>query len=700
VAFICCRARLAAELRDRIAWAEQRSFILQARHQAKVMMKLRDDLEELEVTQESLHQPEVELPPVMAHVRSVTTTHTEQSEVTILPRTVPAPRCCNPPSSGCCKAPNELLSSLMDGRTADSERIRRMAMQIRKPSYSLKEFFEDAVAAFPELQLFFAEGVGTSASGFEAVREYQRTMGALFAVFWLLRLDIDGKDGFCFGVDEDWAVRERSAVLKSIRASGDGETTDEQKREVFFHVMDWSKFSEIMDMANLSCIDTVAAMLCLTAFHDIMKVEELCPVVQPEHAPYLGHGAGTRIHDHDQALSYLLEHYPELLPSFAWLPDGAKRSILFSQSKLQFNHGWFVQAEAPPGAMLTTFKRMLHGASPGDLAFYFFHWLTDLAGAEGSPLAGAEKFTVKFPHAVLQAFLWSIPYLRNLEESTETEVVESYMEARWLSTFPEIELPKGPSSLAKLRLAVMAQGGAREALESFDMLPQASVTLLSTELARTGMASQTYQRSHVDGGPAFLVYYGPALLQRCQGDPERMRLALRALVAVFEAGRKLWPADLLQQGSTVTLQVGKLKSHDVKHIFTSLPGEMRSVWALVQQNETEAVCDLYAAPDLNKLNESGTRYCVLDLNQKFITAEGPPPASMYLALPPAELEAILEAEACAQVPKDIDDSMEESRRQTSLRIDDVTEHSRQPLALPVVLGRRPASVYKIKAVSC
>ena len=37
-----------------------------------------------------------------------------------------------------------------------------------------------------------------------------------------------------------------------------------------------------------------------------------------------------------------------------------------------------------------------------DVAFYFVHWLTDLAGAEPSPLGGAEKLVLKFPHAVLE----------------------------------------------------------------------------------------------------------------------------------------------------------------------------------------------------------------------------------------------------------------------------------------------------------
>ena len=53
-----------------------------------------------------------------------------------------------------------------------------------------------------------------------------------------------------------------------------------------------------------------------------------------------------------------------------------------------------VQAEAPPGMLLSKFKQLLKsgGMSAADVAFYFVHWLTDLAGAEGTPLAGEYSF--------------------------------------------------------------------------------------------------------------------------------------------------------------------------------------------------------------------------------------------------------------------------------------------------------------------
>lgn len=104
---------------------------------------------------------------------------------------------------------------------------------------------------------------------------------------------------------------------------------------------------------------------------------------------------------------------------------------------------------------------MLKGAQPADVSFYFLHWFTDLAGAEATPLGGAEKFVLKFPHAVLTSFLWSIPYLRHLTKRTETEVVETYLQARWRVIAPDQPVPDDAEAIACMRIAVMAQSDTR-----------------------------------------------------------------------------------------------------------------------------------------------------------------------------------------------------------------------------------------------
>ena len=59
---------------------------------------------------------------------------------------------------------------------------------------------------------------------------------------------------------------------------------------------------------------------------------------------------GEVINDHDAALAYVLEYSPSVLPSFAALSREQQESIKFTQSKMEYNMGWLVQAEAPPGA--------------------------------------------------------------------------------------------------------------------------------------------------------------------------------------------------------------------------------------------------------------------------------------------------------------------------------------------------------------
>ena len=82
-------------------------------------------------------------------------------------------------------------------------------------------------------------------SGLGADEEYRRTVGALFAVYWLMRIGIDGERGFCFGVDERWAphaVPTPADAAESKPASEGGSTLKEPaKRLAFYEAMDWQR---------------------------------------------------------------------------------------------------------------------------------------------------------------------------------------------------------------------------------------------------------------------------------------------------------------------------------------------------------------------------------------------------------------------------------------------------------------------------
>ena len=93
-------------------------------------------------------------------------------------------------------------------------------------------------------------------------------MGALFAVYWLARLELpevrgsagmDGQRGFCFGVDGRWAPPSDAEVQAISRklASGRGAVpeTAAQKQAAFLKAMDWGGVHELLvDAAVLCCM--------------------------------------------------------------------------------------------------------------------------------------------------------------------------------------------------------------------------------------------------------------------------------------------------------------------------------------------------------------------------------------------------------------------------------------------------------------
>ncbi|CAE7601961.1 par-5 [Symbiodinium sp. CCMP2456] len=384
-------------------------------------------------------------------------------------------------------APNAHLRRILANKRTDWKTVRKMANRIMDKDYTLAQFTQD-LAAFPELSLYLRDGVGETGSGRTTDDEYQRTVCAFFAIYWLMRLDTDGRQGFCFGTDIDWNVLKESALQEGQVAVQTRTVSPElqqrfykvDRRLAFFNNAQWGFFRRLMVDAGLLQETSAGSRTAykvqetrmglreaLTAIHDIMKMENLLPTVQQEHHGYHGYAAGDVIGDHDTALCYILDHYTELLPSFKELDPAERQSVQFTQCNLCFNHGWLVQAEAPPGAIFTKFReaiakdRRLH-AGARDVALYFVHWLTDLAGAEPTPLGGCEKFVIKFPLHVLNSFLQSFKLIEGITSATETQVMERYLKYRWTDHVPSLkEAPEGPHAIAAMRLLCMAQAAGK-----------------------------------------------------------------------------------------------------------------------------------------------------------------------------------------------------------------------------------------------
>eukprot|EP00930_Biecheleria_cincta_P017951 TRINITY_DN14127_c0_g2_i3.p1 TRINITY_DN14127_c0_g2~~TRINITY_DN14127_c0_g2_i3.p1 ORF type:complete len:761 (-),score=129.69 TRINITY_DN14127_c0_g2_i3:576-2780(-) len=477
--------------------------------------------------------------------------------------------------------PSPLLKEVMQGMESDGSRARARAVarNMSRESYSLADYHKDLLEAFPELRLYGAERItcsgdtfkyeAASPSGRQQGEEYQRTVGAFFAIYWLVRMDHDGKSGFCYGVDGEWRP------LKS--AEGFSHDTQLKRCNAFYEdVKIWDYFrsllfdSEIFVLEDSKVVvneNILALLLIITAVHDIMKISALLPTVQEEDGPFRGYSVGVTITDHDVALSYIIEHHTSMLPSLSKLEPWELALVRTILSGLAFNNGWLVQAEAPPGAVLGGIKGAISGdqgqepASKRDLSIYFMHWLTDLAGAEPTPLRGCQKLTSRFPLFVLHSFMHSLKFVQWLGEMTETEVIESYLKTRWQEYIPPLgPVATGPGALTRMRLVCMAQGMAPTILSALEKLQPEDSDLLNFEMALTACAQQSYSPNLVPEevikspvGPAFLVYYGPAFFQRIGGDCPTTRLSV--LAEMLRRARKLWPASPALVDKFVTIRI-------------------------------------------------------------------------------------------------------------------------------------------------
>ena len=379
----------------------------------------------------------------------------------------------------------------------------------------------------------------------------------------------------------------------------------------FYKNTSWGKLNDLMCEAGLMAktltgyrvvVDRVVGLLALTAIHDIMKIDLLLPTVQPQHAPYCGFAQGDRINDHDIALGYILEHYSNCLPSFSGLGKDLQQAIKFTQVKLGFNHGWLVQAEAPPGPLFTSFKRAISASAavkPSDVSFYFVHWLTDLAGAEPTPLKGSEKFVLKFPHPVLHSFISSFSLVGSLVNLSETAVFEKFLLEYWNASQDGLgEAPRGAHAVALMRLVAQVQHLPlqQRLLTGYDKLSQDDKDVLSSEMALTGCAKQDYACNKIQqGGPVFLVYYSPAFLRVAARSDAAS--GLHMLAEVYRQARSLWPFDQNKYNEHVTIRVDQIKEHTPQHIMDGhLWGEG---WLLVKHNDREAIVEHHPLYTLN-----------------------------------------------------------------------------------------------------
>lgn len=258
-----------------------------------------------------------------------------------------------------------------------------------------------------------------------------------------------------------------------------------------------------------------------------------------------------------------------------------------------------------------------------DVSFYFVHWLTDLAGAEPTPLRGSEKFVLRLPHPVLHSFVSSFSFVGSLVDDSETSVFESFLVAKWEESARVLgRAPRGRHAVALMRLIAQLQHLPLQqlALAAWPKLEAHDAEVLSREMALTGCAGQQYSRLHAgapaatapvaglpqvaalpprQGGPVFLLYHSPAFLRSSARSD--VLAGLRMLADVYRQARSLWPfaEGGLSAREHVTIRIDQMKDRTPQHIEEGhLWGDG---WLLVRHNEREGIVEhhpLYAIHDL------------------------------------------------------------------------------------------------------
>lgn len=222
---------------------------------------------------------------------------------------------------------------------------------------------------------------------------------------------------------------------------------------------------------------------------------------------------------------------------------------------------------------------------------------------------------LRFPHAVLQAFLRSFPLVNKLAHQSETEVFEEYLRMRWMEgcPLPDKTPPTGEEGIAQLRLLCQAQGNASHVLKAFHKLGDEDKKLLSLEMCRTGCAGQQYMAAPQSeaAGPAILMYYGPALMQKKVSSERDVICALKSMCEVYRKARALWPASAARQNENVTVRIDTIKGLKPDQVIEAMgQGE---VFLLVKHNDREAFIERHPLDKINDLNEGHMPYVTVCL---------------------------------------------------------------------------------------
>jgi hypothetical protein len=160
----------------------------------------------------------------------------------------------------------------------------------------------------------------------------------------------------------------------------------------------------------------------------------------------------------------------------------------------------------------------------------------------------------------------------------------------------------------------MTQACDDRVVDAFQALSAEHRRLLATELALTGCDGQFFsQCPDARGGPAILIYYGPALMQKNkEADPERLCATLLLLTEVLRVTRTLWPLQRELEGTNISVNIAELKTQSIDAVLEAATGD--GCFVLVKHNEKEGSVKLVEAAALQDPEFHKGPFCKLDLS--------------------------------------------------------------------------------------
>jgi len=154
-----------------------------------------------------------------------------------------------------------------------------------------------------------------------------------------------------------------------------------------------------------------------------------------------------------------------------------------------------------------------------------------------------------------------------------------------------------------MRLVVMAQGDSSAVVRAFLQLPEDDRKIMSEEMAVTGCLGQSYSSDPLTNskynnmGPAVLIYYAPALMQKAgRQDPT---FALVALAELFRQTRELWPLASEDADKTVIVRIDALKELLASKILQPDAGMS---WVLAKCSARDAAVKLLPVATFKELD--------------------------------------------------------------------------------------------------